>query len=125
MRLGRHRLRRCVDLSIEAAKVCTKRTRKRKKEEEIFSTYNNRIACHAVASAKILDRLNSTFVALVPTSATLIENNGLRVATAMVSAVDVLPTPGGPVHGNGDIRSFASQPSERGVEGFKRSKDTI
>ena len=56
----------------------------------------SKIACHEVAKAKILDRLDSTFLALVPTSATLMENKGFFAATAIVSAVDVLPTPGGP-----------------------------
>lgn len=54
------------------------------------------MACHLVARANILARLDSTFLALVPTSATLTENNGFCVAVAIVSAVDVLPTPGGP-----------------------------
>ena len=56
----------------------------------------SRIACQEVASAKILARFASTFFASVPTSATLMENNGLRAAIATVSAVEVLPTPGGP-----------------------------
>ena len=55
-----------------------------------------RIACQEVAKAKSFARFASTFFALVPTSATLIENNGLRAAIATVSAVEVLPTPGGP-----------------------------
>lgn len=54
------------------------------------------IACHEVARAKILARFASTFFALVPTSATLMENNGFRAAMATISAVEVLPTPGGP-----------------------------
>ena len=49
-----------------------------------------------MAKAKSFARFASTFFALVPTSATLIENNGLRAAIATVSAVEVLPTPGGP-----------------------------
>ena len=55
-----------------------------------------RMACQEVASAKIFSRFLSTFFASVPTSATLMENNGLRAAIATVSAVEVLPTPGGP-----------------------------
>ena len=54
------------------------------------------IACHDVAKAKIFARLASTFFALVPTSATLIANKGFRAVIATVSAVEVLPTPGGP-----------------------------
>ena len=49
-----------------------------------------------VARAKIFARLASTFFALVPTSATLMANKGFRAAIATVSAVEVLPTPGGP-----------------------------
>lgn len=56
-----------------------------------------RIACQEVARAKSFARFASTFLALVPTSATLMENKGLRAAIATVSAVEVLPTPGGPV----------------------------
>lgn len=56
-----------------------------------------RMACEDVANANIFARFASTFFALVPTSATLMENSGLRAAIATVSAVDVLPTPGGPV----------------------------
>jgi hypothetical protein len=59
-------------------------------------THINRIACHVVAKENILDKLNSTRRALVPTSATLIEKRGLPVERAIVSAVDVFPTPGGP-----------------------------
>ena len=55
-----------------------------------------RIACQEVANAKIFARFVSTFFASVPTSATLMGNNGLRAAIATVSAVEVLPTPGGP-----------------------------
>jgi hypothetical protein len=55
-----------------------------------------RTASHVVAKSKIFARFASTFFALVPTSATLTENRGLRAAIATVSAVDVLPTPGGP-----------------------------
>lgn len=54
------------------------------------------IACQAVAKAKIFERFASTFFAWIPTSATLMENNGFRAAMATVSAVEVLPTPGGP-----------------------------
>ena len=56
----------------------------------------SRIACHFVASAKILARFDSTCFACVPTSETLTENNALPVAMATASAVEVLPTPGGP-----------------------------
>ena len=60
----------------------------------------SKIARQEVANAKILARFASTFFALVPTSATLIESNGFRAAIATVSAVEVLPTPGGPIeHG--------------------------
>ena len=62
----------------------------------LTSTYIRRIACQDVAKAKILARLVSTFFASVPTSATLIENNGFLASIATVSAVVVLPTPGGP-----------------------------
>lgn len=58
-----------------------------------------RMACHEVAKANILARLDSTFLALVPTSATLMANNGFRAAIATVSAVEVFPTPGGPYVG--------------------------
>jgi len=54
------------------------------------------MACQDVAKSNIFARFASTFFALVPTSATLMENNGLRAAIATVSAVEVLPTPGGP-----------------------------
>ena len=56
-----------------------------------------RMACQEVAKAKIFEKFASTFFALVPTSATLMEKSGLRAAIATVSAVEVLPTPGGPV----------------------------
>ena len=54
------------------------------------------MACHDVARSKIFLRLASTLLASVPTSATLIANKGFRAAMAAVSAVKVLPTPGGP-----------------------------
>lgn len=50
-----------------------------------------------MASSKIFDKLASTFLGSVPTSATLIEKRGLRVAVEMASAVSVFPTPGGPI----------------------------
>ena len=61
-------------------------------------THIRSMACHEVASANILAKLASTFVARVPTSATLIENSGFLAATATVSAVEVFPTPGGPLN---------------------------
>lgn len=64
--------------------------------QEYSDTYIRRIACHDVANVKIFDKLASTFLASVPTSATLMANNGFRAAMATVSAVEVLPTPGGP-----------------------------
>lgn len=54
------------------------------------------MACHLVAKEKILDRFDSTCLACVPTSATLTEKRGFFVAIAIVSAVEVFPTPGGP-----------------------------
>ncbi len=65
---------------------------------EVWGAHISRIACHEVARENILARFASTCLALVPTSATLTENRGFRVASAMVSAVDVLPTPGGPAN---------------------------
>lgn len=56
----------------------------------------SRMACHELANENILARFFSTFLALSPTSATPIEKRGLRAAMATVSAVVVLPTPGGP-----------------------------
>lgn len=60
-------------------------------------THIRRIACQEVAKANSLERFASTFFASVPTSATLMGNNGLRAAIATVSAVEVLPTPGSPI----------------------------
>ena len=60
------------------------------------ATHMSKMACQEVAKAKIFARLASTFFAFVPTSATLMENNGFRAAIATISAVEVLPTPGGP-----------------------------
>lgn len=74
--------------------------------------YRSRIACQEVAKAKILARLDSTCLASVPTSATLILNNGFRAASAIVSAVDVLPTPGGPYEFEKDVWSAGEQVRE-------------
>lgn len=63
---------------------------------ENADTYIRRIACHEVAKAKIFASLDSACVAMVPTSATLMASKGFRTAIATVSAVEVLPTPGGP-----------------------------
>jgi hypothetical protein len=65
-------------------------------DEILVYTHMSKIACHDVASSKIRERLASTFLGSVPTSATLTENRGLRRAIEIVSAVEVLPTPGGP-----------------------------
>lgn len=55
------------------------------------------MACHLAANAKILARFDSTCLACVPTSATLTGKSGFLVALAIVSAVEVFPTPGGPI----------------------------
>lgn len=62
----------------------------------ITTTHMSKIAGQVVARVNILLKLDSTCLAEVPTSATLIANRGFPALIATVSAVDVLPTPGGP-----------------------------
>lgn len=82
----RHRLRHCAGEIRLFVRLFLENT----------DTYIRSIACQEVAKAKIFARLASAFLALVPTSATLMANRGFCTAIATVSAVEVLPTPGGP-----------------------------
>ena len=56
-----------------------------------------RIASHLLARLNSFSRLRSAREALSPISATLTMKSGFPVASAMVSAVSVFPTPGGPI----------------------------
>lgn len=84
-------------------------------------THIRRTASKFVAKSKILASFASTFFALVLISATLIENRGLRAAIATVSAVDVLPTPGGPNVTEARSECFMCNPGILTVEEYHKS----
>ena len=58
----------------------------------------SRTASHREASANMSTRFFSALSGAVPISATEIGSKGLPAASATVSAVNVLPTPGGPIN---------------------------
>lgn len=64
----------------------------------------SRIASHLLARLKSFSRLRSARDAFNPISATLTMKRGFPVASAIVSAVSVFPTPGGPISCQKSVR---------------------